>query len=157
MLSSGMGSLGNSVTWTKFIVLYSHEDINNNCNSNTGGLCRFEYERVYTFLASVTGNTRRETQFLKTYANHPMLTPPHKRHFLFCLRYLPNNTIARLNGRKLNYFFSKSLNSPDHLFWPWRHPHSSLISCLGLYYQKWWLTYLLHAGVRLYHLTMHLD
>ena len=27
--------------------------------------------------------------------------------------------------------FSKSSNSPDHLFRAWRHPHSSLISCLG--------------------------
>ena len=30
--------------------------------------------------------------------------------------------------------FSKSSNSQDHLFQAWRHPHSSSISCLGVYY-----------------------
>ena len=32
-------------------LLYSHNDINHNCDTNTftntGGLCRFRYERVY--------------------------------------------------------------------------------------------------------------
>ena len=45
-------------------------------NTNTGGLCRFGYERVYQFLASVLGNTRRETQIMKAYANQTMLTTP---------------------------------------------------------------------------------
>ena len=30
--------------------------------------------------------------------------------------------------------FSKSSNSQNHLFLAWRHPHSSPISCLGVYY-----------------------
>ena len=38
--------------------------------------CHFRYERVYSFLASVHGNMRRETQFLKVFANHTMLTLP---------------------------------------------------------------------------------
>ena len=32
---------------------------------------------------------------------------------------------------KLTDSFSKSSYSQDHLFWAWRHPHSSLISSLG--------------------------
>ena len=53
-----------------------------------------------------------------------------------------NSTLCP-NGRELNCLppwsnvyhqltlFSKSLNSQDHHFRAWRHPHSSLISCLG--------------------------
>ena len=62
------------------VVYYSHNNINHNSNTNThtitGGLFRFGYERVYQFLASVHGDTGREIQFLKAYANHAMLTPP---------------------------------------------------------------------------------
>ena len=43
-------------------------------NAYTGRLCRFRYERFYLFLDSVHGDTRRETQFLKVYAKHTMLT-----------------------------------------------------------------------------------
>ena len=60
-------------------MLYRFGNVNNNNTdtyTKTGGLFRFGYERVYQFLASVHGNTRKETQFLKAYANHTMLTPP---------------------------------------------------------------------------------
>ena len=36
----------------------------------------------------------------------------------------------------LNWLFSKSSNSQDHLFQAWCHPHSSPISCLGVYYDN---------------------
>ena len=45
-------------------MLYTHKDINNNSTdtyTNTGGLCCFGYKWVYKFLASVLGDTRRET------------------------------------------------------------------------------------------------
>ena len=45
---------------------------------NKGGLCRFRYERFINFLTSIHGDTWRETQFLKVYANHTMLTPPQR-------------------------------------------------------------------------------
>ena len=45
------------------------------------------YERVYFFLLSVLGDTRRKTQILKVYANHTMLTP-HAQRILWCLRSL---------------------------------------------------------------------
>ena len=31
------------------------------------------------------------------------------------------------------------------------------ISCLGVYYNKWWLSYPLHASVKLHPMTMHLN
>ena len=68
--------------WIKIGVymLYTPKDINNNSNTNTGRIGRFEYEWLYKFLASVHGYTRRETQFLKSpckpyYAE----TPPQTR------------------------------------------------------------------------------
>ena len=44
-------------------------------NTNSGRLFRFGYERVYFFLPSVLGDTRKEKQIIKAYANHTMLTP----------------------------------------------------------------------------------
>ena len=52
------------------------------------------------------------------------------------------NTIVR---PQLNVF-SKSSKFSAHLFWAWRHPHSRLISCLGLLWQ-WWLSYPLHTSL----------
>ena len=61
-----------------FPMLNTHKPINNNTNTNrnTTGHCRHRYERVYFFQPSVTGDTRRDTQFLKAYANNTMLTLP---------------------------------------------------------------------------------
>ena len=42
--------------------------------SNTNGFINF--------LSSVHGDTRRETQFLKAYANYTMLTPPQRAAYL---------------------------------------------------------------------------
>ena len=67
-----------------------------------------------------------------------------------------NPTLASVVQSQLT-FFSKSSNSQDHLFWAWSHPHSSPISCLGVYYDKWWLSYPLQASVKLHLMTMHLD
>ena len=77
---------------------------NNNSNKNTGGLCRFGYERVNQFLASVLGNTRRETQIIEVYANHTMLTPPQTRGSSFGLcRSRPSKIWSHLiRSEKLN-------------------------------------------------------
>ena len=45
-------------------------------DTNTGGLCRFWYKWIYSFLASVLGDMGGETPFLKAYTNHTMLIPP---------------------------------------------------------------------------------
>ena len=42
-----------------FVLWYTHDDINN--NNNTGGLSRLRYDRVYFFLPSVLGYTRKDT------------------------------------------------------------------------------------------------
>ena len=50
----------------------------------------------------------------------------------------PNGLIpnSRLHGPISTASFSKSLNSQDHLYRAWRYPHSSPISCLGVYYDN---------------------
>ena len=64
------------IYYIAFILLYSHNDINNNIN-NTGRLCCFGYKWVYQFRASAFWHEERERQIIKAYANHSMLnTPP---------------------------------------------------------------------------------
>ena len=107
-------------------------------------------------------DTRRETQFLKVYANHVLCRPyyadhPNARCILRCLRSLSIEiwkTQQHLQRPKsyslpqwqklnslppwsiLNWLFSKFSNPQDHPFRAWRHPHSSTISCLRVYYNN---------------------
>ena len=130
-------------------------------------------------------DSRRETQFLKSLSKSYYANPtPNVRHISWCLRSQfisagrdPKNSTLRLNGRIPNYStqwhelnclppwsnvtsptdsFSKSSNSQDHLFRAWRHPHSSLISCLGIIMTKW-LSYYLCTSVKMHPMTMHLN
>ena len=135
--------------------------------------CRFRYERFHQFLASVHGDMRKETQFLKDFANHTMLTPSQLVMSKISVGRDPKNPTTSFNGQnptlngripnsRLNGIistdvFSKSSNSQDHLFRARRHPHSSPIFCLGVYYDKWLLSYPLRASVKLHPMTMHLD
>ena len=82
------------------------------------------------FLTSVHGDTRRETQFL------PPQRTAHLVMFKISVGRDPKNPTTSFKGPNPTHF-SKSSNSQDHLFRAWRHPHSSLISCLGVYYDKW--------------------
>ena len=137
-------------------------------------------------MSSAHGDTRRETKFLKVYANHTMLTPPQgamhlvifKISIYLCrsrsekLNRMPQRSktqlqrsktqlhfstveypTATLNSGVSTDVFSKSSKSSDHLFWAWRHPHSSPISCLEVYYDKWWLSYPLCTSVKLHQMT----
>ena len=89
-------------------------------------------------------DTRRETQFLKAYANHT-IWPHFNARWLWCLRSLSieiRKTQLHLPRPKSNSLppwsnlnfstdsFSKSSSSQDHLFRAWCHPHSYPISCL---------------------------
>ena len=81
--------------------------------------------RFINFLTSVHGDTRRETQFLKVYADHNVLTPPlqctaHLVMFkIFVSRDLKNPTTSfngpnpilnsRIPNSNLNYLFFKIL------------------------------------------------
>ena len=55
-------------------------DINN--HDYTDGFYRFRFERVYFFLPSALGDTWRETQILRVYVNHTMLTPTRGAYFV---------------------------------------------------------------------------
>ena len=108
--------------------LYSHDDINNYDNNNAAGLCSFWYERVYSFLPSILGHSRRETQIIRAYANHTMLIShyhhPHHHvlQILWCLRSQlistsqDPNWIDLIRSEKLNSTLRQSiLNSPSFL------------------------------------------
>ena len=102
-------------------------------------------------MTSVHGDTRRETRFLKVFANYTMLTPPqHAAHLLMSKISVgrdPKNPTtsfngqnptlngripnSRINGPISTDSFSKTSNSQDHLFRAWCHPPSTPISCLG--------------------------
>ena len=70
---------------------------------NTGGLCCFRYEQVYKFLTSVLDDGRGDTQFLKVYANHTMLTPPPRAAHLVMFKNSvsrdPKNPTTSFNGQ----------------------------------------------------------
>ena len=63
-------------------LLYSHDDINDNNINNTDWHYRFWYERVYFFLSSAPGDTKRETDIKRTYGNHIIQIPTHVRRIL---------------------------------------------------------------------------
>ena len=111
-----------------------------------------------------------------------ILSDPNAQRILWCLRSQlistgrdPKNLTATatvenstlwLNGRNSTLClygpistdsFSKFSNSKDHLFRAWRHPHSSLISCLGGLLWQWWLSYPSCTSVKLHPMTMHLN
>ena len=144
-------------------MLYSH-DVNNNNNT------------------SVLGDTRREKQIIEAYTNHSMLTPHTHTHththtyaqcILWCLCWLRYKTdLISLDHKKpqppasmvkLQFFvfftilkfsgpslpgMTSSTNS-IHFNSP-----SSPISCLEVYYDRWWLSYAFCTGIRVHCLTM---
>ena len=89
---------------SQFQVLYSHNhnDINHNGNTDiyAGGLCCFRYERVYKFMTSVHGDTKREPQFLKVNANHATLTP--SQRVVHLVMFKISIHLCRLRSEKLN-------------------------------------------------------
>ena len=131
-----------------------------------------KYERLYFFLLSILGDTRIETQFLRANANHTMLTTP--THGTSCgvsdlKSSLPVETQTDLlwSDPKNPAVFSKTSNSQDQLSfqkpqilrtsysgYEFNHPlkspqqPSSFIFCLGVYYDRWCLSYPFPVGVR---------
>ena len=129
---------------------------NNYIDAKTSGLCSSGTNGLsiswLQFMA-----TRGERQFLKAYANHTIWHDFNARRILWRLRSLsieirkPQQHLLRpksnscLNGRNSTLclhgpistdVFSKSSNSQEHLFRARRHPHSSPISCLEVYYDN---------------------
>ena len=114
-------------------------------------------------------------QIIMAYANHTILTLPHARRILGLRSQLiyvgqdPNsfdpikseNLTTRFNGRTptLRLFeivkFSGPFFSGYNVFPPFdslQRPSSS-ISCLGVYYDRWWLSYPFRVGVWVPRLT----
>ena len=99
------------------------------------------YKRVYSFLLSVLGNSRRETQIIKAYAD----TRHHARLILWCLR---SQLIsagwdrnAQFNGRYSAPVFFEILkfsgSSLPGMTSTTYSIHSSPIFYLGIYYNRW--------------------
>ena len=76
-----------------------------NTYTYAGGLFRCWYERVYQFLASVQDDTRRETQFLKVYANHAMLTSAQRA--VHCVMFKISVHFCRSRPEKLNHMLQR--------------------------------------------------
>ena len=107
------------------------------------------------------------TQFLKAYANHTMLTPPPtcctscgvRSQFISAswnLKIWSNLIRSKKTQLLPSTVFSKSSFSGPSLLGMTSstlQPHFFL----GVYYDKWWLLYLFCTGIRLHHLTMHVD
>ena len=134
-------------------------------------LCRW-YERVYLFLPSVLVDTRREAQFIKAYVNYTILPPPQRTAHLVMSKIStllveiqtvllwsdPKNPTTRFNGRTLTDRLFKilkfsGLSLPGRTSTTHSIHSNSPISCLGVYYDRWWLSYPFHAGVRVLNLT----
>ena len=153
--------------------LYNHDDINN--TNNIGGLCRFLYERLYLFLSSALGDTRREIQIIEAYANPTMLTPPPRAVHLVVSQIsthlcrskpkliwsdqirktqLPASTVVPqlclFQNPKILRPSLPCVTSSTHSIHS--NYESDPISCQGVYYDRW-LSYPSRAGVRVLRLT----
>ena len=129
-------------------------------------------------LPSVLGDTRRETQFIRAYVNHTMLTPqPNSaRRILWCPRSQlvsagrDRNWSDLIRSEKLNHYLQRS-NHNWSLFqnsqiiriitssYDVNHHsvHSSPISCEGVYYDRWGLSYPFRTGGRVPVWPWHLN
>ena len=70
------------------ILSYTH----NNINYKIGRLCRSWYEQVYFFLPSILGDTSRDTQIIRAYADHTMLT----HHRTRAAQFVASNILTHL-------------------------------------------------------------
>ena len=99
-------------------------------------------------------DTKRETQIIKAYANHTMMTPPLRAaHLVFKI----SIHLCWSRSEKLNCYLqrSTSTNSEPYLLCMTLYtlqPHF----CLGVYYDRR-LSYPFCVGVRLHHLTTHIN
>ena len=109
---------------------------------------------------------KRETQIIKAYANHVILTPtpqliPAGRDPNWSSLIRPEKPNRSLQRSNLNYLsfqnpqILRTISSGYDVLNPLnslqRPP--SLISCLGVDYNRWWLSYPFCAGVKVHHLT----
>ena len=134
----------------------------------------FGNERVYFFLSSVFGDTRRDTQFIEAYDDHTMLTPTLRTvhlvvskisihlcrskpqligshqirkpppHASTVVPQLPSFQNPKILGHDVSHQFSSL------------HGTSSPISCMGVYKDKWLFSYPFRADTSVPRLTITL-
>ena len=161
-----------------YFVYYNHNDINHNCDTNTYKITKhrwtllFQVGTVYKFLTSVHGDSKREAQFLKVYANHTILTPaPRTVHFVM-FKILIH--LCRSRSEKPNYIFTVKIKLyvstvPSQLTFFFKilkfsrpsFPGMMLSQLLshslcGCLLWQWWLSYPFHASIKLHPTNMHL-
>ena len=130
------------------LVLYSHNhnDINHNCNTihthiqlKTGGLCCSCTNAFINILTSVFRHEVRDTILIMLIIlSDPHQPAAHLTMFKISVGRDPKKptTSSMVKIQLSTDSFSNSSNSQDHLFQAWRYPHSSPISCLGVYYDN---------------------
>ena len=106
----------------------------------------------------------RERQFLKANANHTMLTPPQCTEHL--VMFMISVHLCRSKSEEfnctpqwsnLNYCLFKILKFSGPSLLDMTSSTLQPHFLLGIYYDKWWLSYPFHMVVRLHQMTMHLD
>ena len=112
----------------------------------------------------------RDTQIIKAYANHSLLTQhptcspswslPVETQTDLLFRSEKNQPRASTVETQVSPFQNPQ-NSQDHLFRAWRHPPTQFTpTAVQPHFQSesllcgWWLLYPFRSGVRLHHLTM---
>ena len=155
---------------------YNHNYINHNgadtnaCtgkyNTKVDSVVQVQMHLLTSWLQFI--DTRRETQFLKVFRNHTMLTPlpTFGKHILWCLRSQfisasrdPKNSTLWLNGpistSQLTLFQNpqilRTISSGHDVIHTPAHFQS------GVLLWQWWLSYPLRMSVKLYLMTTHLN
>ena len=150
-----------------YTYIYANHTIQNTVQ-NTQVTPLFRYDRFINFCVQFF-DTRRETQFLKVFRNHSMLTTPPtfgtSSGVLDLNSSLPveirkiqpyastvETSTSQHHGRNSTEPFSKSSKFSARLFWAWRHPHS----CLGFIITMVIVISFAHER-KLHQLTTHLN
>ena len=129
--------------------------------------CRFWYERAYFFLPPALSDTRRETQIIRVYTD-PKPSPPRAVHLqvskisthfcrarakLICFDTIGKTQLPPLTVVPELVVFFKILKFSGSLPGVTSSTHiinsngaSIPISCQGVYYDRWWLSYPFRVG-----------
>ena len=151
------------ISITVHIQMQIQTHTNTQVGSNTQATPLFTYKPFINFWLKFF-DTRKETQFLKVFRDHTMLTTPkYSAHLVVQSQFL--NTMVGTQLQLSAYMaqsqlptvsFSKSSNSQDHCFWAWRNSHSSPISYLRFIMKIVIVISFVHER-KLYQLTIHLN
>ena len=167
MPGSFLNELNNFCIYRHVCVLYTH-NINN--INNTGRLCWNKPVHIWYMNRFISfclqSLATQETQFIKAYANHTMLVLPHTH----MVHLVVSKIFADQSPKWSDLIRSDQTSTP-----PFQNPKilmpylpgmtsstysihsncaSSPISCLRVYYDRWWLSYPFHTGMQTHCLTV---